>query len=241
MPVRRRIQSSIDKGVAAIYALLSSVLLWITLAVLLVISAARGGMPGWAAFTALVVHPLSGVAAIIAVFLLGANSGAPHWPIGILIVLPPLIASYAAWAQQPRLHGALPATAISVTVWGILLVVSAGLIGYITIRGEQVSRQAAVDRQRSQALAAAEEAAKQQTNVDRFQRLTDASPLADWQEFIGKGNVLEQQAVDRARTLPHRQGDAEAMLRGGNNFPLFHLRDSICMQHRHYARPLICF
>ena len=45
----------IDQGVAAIYALIGIVLLWIVLGVLLVLGCAGGGMPGWAAIAALPV------------------------------------------------------------------------------------------------------------------------------------------------------------------------------------------
>jgi lipoprotein NlpI len=213
---------SIDQGLAAIYAMIGTVLLWIVLGALLIMAAAGGAMPGWAGLAALLLHPLSGVAAVTALVMLTDTSRAPHWPIGVLIALPPLLALYAVWARQPRLHATLPANAISGAVLGAVLVVSIGLLGYVTTRDMQASRQAVIDRREYSARLAAEQLAKQQANLARFQRLTDDSPLAEWQEFIGKGNDLESQAVARVRTLAHRQGDAEAMLRDGNGFPLFH-------------------
>ncbi len=226
---------SIDKGVAAIYALISGVLLWIVLAALLVIGAARGGMPGWAAFAAMPLHPLSGAAAVAALFMLSANSDAPHWPVFILMMLPLSLGAYAAWALQARLHAVLPATLISAAVLGSVFVVSIGLLSYVTIDSTQKERQAAIDRREADAKFAAEALAKQQANLDRFNRLTDESPLSDWKPFIGKGNELEQQAVERVRKLAHRQDDAEAMLRNGQDFPLFHIR-----QLDLHATPAFC-
>src|SRR5205823_11275977 len=45
----------------------------------------------------------------------------------------------------------------------------------------------------------------------------------EWAELIGQGNELEKEAIARARQLPHRQAEAEAMLAGDNAFPLFHI------------------
>ena len=215
---------SIDKGVAAIYALISIVLLWIVLAVLLVLAAVGGSMPGWAAMATYLLHPLSGAAAVAALIMLSGPSNPPHWPIIMLIVLPLLLALYSVWARQPRLHAALSATAISAAMLGSLFVLSSGLLGYVTIADMQVSRQAVIDRREYAARLAAHELAEQQANLARFQRLTDQSPLPEWQPFIGKGNILEPQAVERIRKVPHRQSDAEAMLHDGNGFPLFHIR-----------------
>jgi tetratricopeptide (TPR) repeat protein len=215
---------SIDKGVAAIYALIGIVLLWIVLGVLLVVAGVRGGMPGWAALAGLLLHPLSGAAAVAALFMLSDTSRPP-----------PLPALYAVWAQQPRLHATLPANAISGTVWGAVFVVSSGLLGYVTNRDMQASRQAVIDQREYAARLAADQQARQQANLARFQLLADSSPLWDWQEFIGKGNDLDPRAVERVRKLAHRQSDAEAMLRDGNGFPLFHIR-----QLDLHATPAFC-
>jgi tetratricopeptide (TPR) repeat protein len=69
----------------------------------------------------------------------------------------------------------------------------------------------------------------------RSQRLTDESPLSEWQPFIGKGNALESQVVERVRKLAHRQDDAEALLHDDNSFPLFHIR-----QLDLHATPAFC-
>lgn len=226
---------SIDQGVAAIYALIGIVLLWIVLGVLLVLGCAGGSVPGWAAIAAFLLHPLSGAAAVAALIMLSNGRNPPHWPIIALIALPPLLALYAFWARLPMLHGVRPAAAISVAVWGSIFVVSAGLLGYVTIVDMQASRQAVIDRREYETRLAARQLAEQQANLARLQRLTDQSPLSEWQPFIGKGNVLELQAVERVRKLAHRQDDAEAMLHDGNSFPLFHIR-----QLDLHATPAFC-
>jgi hypothetical protein len=130
---------SIDQGIAAICALIGIVLLWIVLGVLLVLGCAGASVPGWAAIAAFLLHPLSGAAAVAALIMLSDGRNPPHWPILVLIALPPLLALYAFWPRLPMLHGVRPAAAISVTVWGSILVLSAGLLGYVTIVDMQAS------------------------------------------------------------------------------------------------------
>ena len=214
---------SIDKGIATIYALVAIVLLWTVLAGLLIVGAIKGDMPVWAATTAFIAHPLSGAAAVASLFLLAENYPAPHWPILFLAMPPPLLAGYALWAHFPRLHPTLPAKPISAGMLGIVLVLSIGQLGYTISRHFQEERQAREDRKAADEQFAREQEAKRQQNLARFQRLTPDSPLSDWQEFIGKGNDLEKQAVEIARLMPHRQADAEKMLSEGNGFPLYHI------------------
>ena len=214
---------SIDKGVAAIYALIAVVLLWILLAGLLIVGAIKGDMPIWAATAAFIAHPLSAAAAVASLFLLAENYHAPYWPMLFLAVPPPLLAGYALWAHFPRLRLTLPATPISGAVMGILLVLSIGQLAYTINRHFQEQRQSREDRKAADQQFAREQEAKRQQNLARFQRLTSDSPLAEWREFIGKGNELEKQAVERARLLPHRQSDAEKLLAEGNGFPLYHI------------------
>lgn len=46
------------------------------------------------------------------------------WAIGVPILLPPLIALWAAWPWLTRLHGAISLARMSVLAWGAVFVVS---------------------------------------------------------------------------------------------------------------------
>jgi hypothetical protein len=94
--------------------------LWIALAVLLVMCGVMGGMPRWAAVAAVLLHPLSGVAAVVAIDMAERHG----WAIIFPIALPLLITLYAMWARFPQLHTRFPATMTSLTVWGATLVLS---------------------------------------------------------------------------------------------------------------------
>jgi tetratricopeptide (TPR) repeat protein len=216
---------SIDQGVATVYALVAGVLLWAVLAGLLIVGASKGEMPVWAAATAFIAHPVSAAAAVASLFLMSRRYHAPHWPIVFPILLPLLLASYALWARFPKLHATLPATPISGAALGAILVLSLGQLGYTINLQSRQEREAREDRKAAEEQFVRQQAAKRQENLARFQRLTLDSPLPEWQEFLGKGNELEKQAVELARKLPNRQADAEKMLNDGNGFPLFHIGD----------------
>jgi lipoprotein NlpI len=214
---------SIDKGVATIYALIALVLLWLVLSVLLIVGGSKGEMSIGGAVAAFILHPLSGAAAFASLFLLSGGSAPPHWPIILMIVLPPLSAAYALWAHFPAIHRLLPPLPTELVLWGIVLVLSVGQISYVVIHDRRIALRSQEEAMEYQHQVEQQEAARQQANLEKFQRLTPDSPLADWQDFIGKGNVLEKQAVAGARALTHRQRDAEAMLDTGDGFPLFHI------------------
>ena len=102
-------------------ALFVTFFLWIALALLLFIGGAMGGMPGWAALLAVVVHPLSGVGAFLAIDMISRHA---VWALVFPGLLPPLIAFYAIWARLPRLRAALPAGTTSIAAWAAILVLS---------------------------------------------------------------------------------------------------------------------
>jgi hypothetical protein len=102
-------------------ALLLTLWLWLVLAFLLVVGAVKGHMPRWAALSALLLHPLSGVAAFAAV-----DAASRHIAGALLIValLPLIIAGYALWARLPRLRALFPEFATSATAGAAILALS---------------------------------------------------------------------------------------------------------------------
>ena len=95
--------------------------LWIVLAIMIIVGAVTGSIPGWAGGLAGILVPASGVANFTAVDM--CSRGMP-WAIVFPILLAPLIAFYALWAGWPRLHAALPAEGTSVAVWASIFVLS---------------------------------------------------------------------------------------------------------------------
>jgi hypothetical protein len=90
------------------------------------------------------------------------------------------------------------------------------------------SRETTDRRQRIDAEWSAEEARQQeqktQENLSSFRRLTGESRLWDFMPFTWDQNPLREQALERARSLPTRQADAEQMLGDGHGFPLLEVQ-----------------
>jgi len=64
----------ISRGLAGVYAVIGIAILWIMLAILLGLGAAKGRMPSWAGIAAPVLHPVSLVAVGATVDLLSSTS-----------------------------------------------------------------------------------------------------------------------------------------------------------------------
>jgi hypothetical protein len=105
----------------AIASLFLTVTLWIVLALLLVNGALMGEMPRWSAIVAVMLVPLSGVAAFVAIDMCSRHI---QWAIAFPTTLPPLIAAYAMWARLPRLRALFPSSAISRSAWIMVFVLS---------------------------------------------------------------------------------------------------------------------
>jgi len=103
-------------------ALLLTSWLWVVLALALVVGAVVGHMPRAAGFAALLLHPVSGVAAFVAI-----DAVSRHVPgaLAIVALLPPLIALYALWARLPSLNASAPAGIVAGAVWGAVALLSA--------------------------------------------------------------------------------------------------------------------
>jgi hypothetical protein len=93
--------------------------LWIVLAIMIVVGAVGGTMPGWAGGLAGILVPASGIANFTAVDMCSRHM---PWAIVIPVLLAPLIAFYAFWARLPRLQAVLPAERTSVAVWASIFV-----------------------------------------------------------------------------------------------------------------------
>jgi hypothetical protein len=104
-------------------ALLLTFWLWVVLALALIVGAVMGQTPLAFGLAALLLHPISGVAAVVAI-----DAASRHVPgaLAFIALLPPLIASYALWARLPSLRSRAPATTVGAVVWGAVALLSAG-------------------------------------------------------------------------------------------------------------------
>jgi hypothetical protein len=205
---------SIDQGLAAIYALVAYVLLWLVLAALLALAAAKGEMPGWAALGALLLHVLAG-AGVFAAFATGINSRAtgPVWVLAVPVLTPPLTACYALWARFRGIPTSAAGKGGSALVGSLIAILSLVPIGIAVSHEIEIERHKndpvpVVDREK-------EQEAWHRAYVARFEKLGPESPLNDYLEYLTPGSDLRVAAVAKARLIRTRQADAEALLKGG--------------------------
>ena len=96
--------------------------LWVALALALIVAAVNGRMPLAAGLAALLLHPISGVAAFVA---LDAASRHVAGALGVVALLPLLIGFYALWARLPSLSAAAPAGMVAAAIWVAVALISA--------------------------------------------------------------------------------------------------------------------
>jgi len=104
-------------------ALLLTFWLWVVLALALIVGAVMGQMPLTFGLAALLLHPISGVAAVVAI---DAVSRHIEGALAVVALLPPLIAFYALWARLPSLRSRAPAGTVGAAVWVAVALLSIG-------------------------------------------------------------------------------------------------------------------
>jgi hypothetical protein len=197
--------------------------LWILLAILLVIGAIKGDMPGWSKLAAVILVPASGASALAAMNLMSGHPGV-RWPLVIPVLAPLLLIALSLWSYFPAIHSTVPSGAAGAITWGSVLLLSLLPLPTLRARGQETTDR----RQRIEAEWSAEEARQQELkareNLAKFQLLTAESRLWDYMPFTWDQNPLREQALERARSLPSRQADAEQMLGAGHGFPLLEVQ-----------------
>jgi hypothetical protein len=211
-------------ALSSAYGVFMVIGLWILLGILLLVSGSKGTTPGWNKIAAFILVPASGMATLVSMSLMSGHPSV-RWPLLLPILAPPLLISFALWNYLPGLRSAIPATYADPVTWGALLVLS--LLPLPALRTRD--REARVRRQRIDTESTAEEsrrqAIKDQENLANFQKLTPQSHLWDYMPFTWDNNPLREQALEKARSLPTRQTDAEQMLSDRHGFPLLEIQD----------------
>jgi tetratricopeptide (TPR) repeat protein len=206
------------RGIALAFGMLYGLALWLVLGLLLVIGAVNGEMPVWGRIAAAVLVPAGAVAAAAVADSIEREG----WLIVVPAGLPPIYALYAMWARLPRTHRILPPKATGAVVWGAALLLMLAPVPVWIADTVATARREAEELRESAAREAAA-AQRRQAELARFRKVTAASPLWEWAEFIGEGKEFDAQAIAGARALAHRQADAEIALRRGMGFPLVEL------------------
>lgn len=201
------------RGMAQAYALFTILALYAVLAVLLSFAAWRGTLPSTGRWALWLLHPLSGAALIAALYLMEDRT--VRWPLAIPCTAPLILMLAAVWSY---LHW-IPAPAL----WIVLSLVSLAPWPAVLARQTHRSERREAARQKIAQQAQEESEQRRTDTLARFQQLHTGSPLWDWMEFAAKDHELREQALQAIRQLPHRQDEAEAMLRRGLPFPLLEL------------------
>jgi hypothetical protein len=207
--------------------------LWIVLAILVF---RRGGnsqkMPTLALAAAVILLPLSGVAAIYATDLYASYAG---WAIVVPALLPPLILLYAMWMRLPALHAALPAKIVNPAAWGAILVLTLTPFPLSTIDA-RIYAAGEPERQRQREAYLADNERQAQLNeqnrerekaeargpaIARFQALTPDSSLSDYLDaldsytYYAPDEAGHEETLAKGRQIKSRQADAVALLKEG--------------------------
>lgn len=112
-----------DRISQAFGAFFLTLALWLDLALLLMVGGVRGEMPRWTAYSAIVLHPLAGLAEAVALDAVSRNiNGAMVF----VVLLPLVIAGYAMWARLTVLHKAYPPRPVSVAAWAAIVLLTIG-------------------------------------------------------------------------------------------------------------------
>jgi len=185
------------------FLLLDTLVLWMVLGLLLM-GAVRGEMPRWAAILAVVVYPLTLVAAFASIDLRERYHG---WAIVVPVLLPPLIGLYAIWARFNQLY-----KITSMLAWAAILVLTIAPIPlfFVDARSELV-------KERIEAARASNDLQRQQFEAS-LARLTPDSSLRDYlsaEHQLSPSPYQKQQWLEGVRRVKSRQADAITLLKEG--------------------------
>ena len=196
------------RGMSYGFAFVTAIALWVALAILVLLAASRGVMPGWLKPAALVLVPLSFAAALATISVLnGRGNEVAGWPVVIPAAMPLLILSYVIWTMSPSIRTAFAPALMESGVWGVVLLLS--LIPWPLLQAKK--RRDAATQATYEARAKASEDSAAQSLESGFDSLTPETPLREWLAFATAGNDMRERTLEGIRALPNRQAEAEAL------------------------------
>jgi hypothetical protein len=203
---------AMGRGLALGFGAIFGVALWLVLAVLLLVAAINGRMPGADKIGAAILLPLSAIAASVAIDLYGNRA---DWAFAVPLLLPLLIMFYALWARMPSLQAKFPPLPTTAITGGMvtILTLTPLLVSLVALvpNPARDARQAAVERAREEKLRQEEQIALQR-EAEVFARLGPDSSLRDYLQYMPGGDSRSHEALDGARLVKSRQTDAVELL-----------------------------
>lgn len=203
------------RGMAMGFAAIIGLVLWSVLAVLFVLAFVNGSLPPWAAAAAVVLVPLSAIAAVTAA---GLADDKGRWLMAAPFLLPPLIAFYALWARLPEWRDALPVAPTSAVLGGAIVLLTAVplALGWIETMPDPRRDAARAEQERiHQEEARRWEQQMQEDDDAKFARLGPDSSLGDYLDYLPPGAPRSKESLAGARLVRSRNADAAALLGAG--------------------------
>ena len=202
------------RGLALAYGAFLGGGLWLVLAAILIVAAAKGRMPLTARIVAVILWPLSCVAVWMAGDAYAARDSSAIW---VPALLPLLIALYAVWARFPSLHTVFRAGSTSAVL--------GGAIAFLTLAPLVAATRAALpDPAREARLEAAGKANEErianearqarEREEGQFASLGPHSNVGDYLIYLSSMTYAER-ALAGIRQVKNRQGDAISLLQRG--------------------------
>jgi membrane protein YdbS with pleckstrin-like domain len=205
------------------FAVISGIVLWMLLAVLLVLTWFRGGMPLWSVLAAAILLPFAGFAALRTVQMMARYDHPGNWPLVVPAGVPLLVLAWCAWAWFPSLRAHVSPALAGGALWGCVLVLALlpwpAIVKYSRIAAQ---RQAELARYWGEQ-AEQERQQRRQELLAHFAKVPPDAHLWQWAEFTRDDDDVRRQALAGARRQPTRQADAQLMLDKDINFPMAEL------------------
>jgi hypothetical protein len=191
------------------------IVLWLLLSALVLIVSSAGGVPAFARGAALLLLLASGAAAFAAVNLAARTPGSGRpWPLIVPVGAPLVIAAWLCWQVMPAVRQAISPKAASGMAGLALLALSIAPWPLVRTRARARAAEMSRDAAANDSARVAQETADRIAVAARFDRLTTATPLWNWLEFLRADSTVRAAALEGIRTLPSRQHDAESRLAG---------------------------
>lgn len=200
------------RGMAMGFAAILGFLLWLVIAALFAVAILRGRMPAYGIAAALVLVPLSALAAASAA---GFYSEGRSALVAVPLTLPPLLALYALGARFVGWHEALPSTPVTMVLGGAIVALTIVPLVLAVVEFAPNEARDAVRAERMKAAEAEEQKRQQEAEAEEAARLAGLGPdssLDGYLDFLLPGDPRFDLAVAGARLVKSRNADAAALL-----------------------------